>query len=113
MASATPFPAGAPVGAERRGNLAQRHPLTVFLVLAFAIGVPGMVIPLLLGVSTAPGLLWLVFVALLGSSLLVTWLADGRAGVRKLLSRGVHWRFCAPRGGGTPFSVPGAAPPPA
>src|ERR671919_835415 len=106
MASATPFPAGAPVGAERRGNLAQRHPLTVFLVLAFAIGVPGMVIPLLLGVSTAPGLLWLVFVALLGSSLLVTWLADGRAGVRKLLSRALLWRFSAWRWAIILFAVP-------
>src|SRR5919106_408076 len=106
MASATPFPAGAPVGAERRGNLAQRHPLTVFLVLAFAIGVPGMVIPLLLGVSTAPGLLWLVFVALLGSLLLVTWLADGRAGVRKLLSRALLWRFSAWRWAIILFAVP-------
>jgi hypothetical protein len=46
MASAAPFPAGSPLGAEHRGNLAQRYPLTMF-------------------------------VALLGSSLLVTWLADG------------------------------------
>jgi len=67
------------LGAEHRGNLAQQHPLTVFLVLVFAIGVPGMVIPLLPGVPSALGILWLVFVALLGSSLLVTWLADGRA----------------------------------
>ena len=65
MASAAPFPAGSPLGAEHRGNLAQRYPLTMFLVLVFAIGVPGMVIPLLLGVPSAPGLLWLVFVALL------------------------------------------------
>src|SRR5688572_33255903 len=93
MASAAPLPAGSPLGAEHRGNLARRYPLTMFLMLAFAIGVPGMVIPLLLGVPSAPGLLWLVFVALLGSSLLVTWLADGRAGVRKLLSRVVLWRL--------------------
>jgi uncharacterized protein len=106
MASAAPFPAGSPLGAEHRGNLARRYPLTMFLVLAFAIGVPGMVIPLLLGVPSAPGLLWLVFVALLGSSLLVTWLADGRAGVRKLLSRVVLWRFSAWRWAIILFAVP-------
>jgi uncharacterized protein len=65
-----------------------------------------MVIPLLLGVPSAPGLLWLVFVALLGSSLLVTWLADGRAGVRKLLSRVVLWRFSAWRWAIILFAVP-------
>jgi len=106
MASAAPFPAGSPSGAEHRGNLARRYPLTMFLVLAFAIGVPGMVIPLLLGVPSAPGLLWLVFVALLGSSLLVTWLADGRASVRKLLSRVVLWRFSAWRWAIILFAVP-------
>jgi membrane protease YdiL (CAAX protease family) len=65
-----------------------------------------MVIPLLLGVPSAPGLLWLVFVALLGSSLLVTWLADGRASVRKLLSRVVLWRFSAWRWAIILFAVP-------
>jgi hypothetical protein len=106
MASAAPFPAGSPLGAEHRGNFAQRYPLTMFLVLAFAIGVPGIVIPLLLGVPSALGVLWLVFVALLGSSLLVTWLADGRAGVRKLLSRVVLWRFSAWRWAIILFAVP-------
>src|SRR5215211_1149490 len=106
MASAAPLPAGSPLGAEHRGNLARRYPLTMFLVLVFAIGVPGMVIPLLLGVPIAAGLLWLVFVALLGSSLLVTWLADGRAGVRKLLSRVVLWRFSAWRWAIILFAVP-------
>jgi hypothetical protein len=106
MASAAPLPAGSPSGAEHRHNLAHRYPLTVFLVLVFAIGVPGLVIPLLLGVPSAPGLLWLVFVALLGSSLLVTWLVDGRAGVRKLLSRVVLWRFSAWRWAIILFAVP-------
>src|SRR5829696_1640575 len=100
MASAAPFPAGSPLGAEPRGNLARRYPLTMFLVLVFAIGVPGMVIPLLLGVPMAAGLLWLVFVAL------VSWLADGRAGVRKLLSRVVLWRFSAWRWAIILFAVP-------
>ena len=106
MASAAPLPAGSPSGAEHRRNLAHRYPLTVFLVLVFAIGVPGLVIPLLLGVPSAPGLLWLVFVALLCSSLLVTWLVDGRAGVRKLLSRVVLWRFSAWRWAIILFAVP-------
>jgi hypothetical protein len=47
-----------------------------------------------------------VFVALLGSSLLVTWLADGRASVRKLLSRVVLWRFSAWRWAIILFAVP-------
>jgi membrane protease YdiL (CAAX protease family) len=102
MTSAAPLPEGA----ERRGNLAQRHPLTAFLLLAFGIGVPGLVIPLLVGIPLAPFLLLLVFVALLGSSLLVTWLADGPAGVRRLLSRVVQWRFSAWRWAIILFGVP-------
>ena len=102
MTSAAPLPAGA----ERRGNLAHRHPLTVFLLVAFAIGVPGLVIPLLVGIPLAPFLLLLVFVALLGSSLLVTWLADGPAGVQKLMSRVVQWRFSAWRWAIVLFGVP-------
>src|SRR3712207_6406919 len=95
-----------PIPAERRGNLARRHPLAAFLLLAFTIGVPGLVIPLLAGIPVAPFLLLLVFVALLGSSLLVTWKADGPAGVRKLLSRVVQWRFSAWRWAIILFGVP-------
>lgn len=102
MTSAAPVP----VAAGRRGNLARRHPLTVFLLLAFAIAVPGLVIPHLAGIPLAPFLLLLVFVALLGSSMLVTWLADGPAGVRKLLSRVVQWRFSAWRWAIVLFGVP-------
>ena len=102
MTSAAPFP----VGAERRGNLARRHPLTAFLLLAFALGVPGLALPLLAGIPLAPFLLLLVFVALLGSSLLVTWLADGPPGVRKLLFRVVQWRFSAWRWAIILFGVP-------
>src|SRR5215211_6359383 len=40
------------------------------------------------------------------SSLLVSWLADGRAGVRKLLSRVVLWRFSAWRWAIILFAVP-------
>src|SRR3712207_288865 len=95
-----------PIPAERRGNLARRHPLAAFLLLAFTIGVPGLVIPLLAGIPVAPFLLLLVFVALLGSSLLVTWKADGPAGVRKLLSRVVQWRFSGWAWGVILFSRP-------
>jgi len=97
-----PFPAAA----ERRGTLARRRPLAAFLLLAFLIGVPGLVIPLLAGIPVMPFLLLLVFVALLGSSLLVTWKADGPAGVRKLLSRVVQWRFSAWRWAIILFGVP-------
>ncbi|MGY1616805.1 CPBP family intramembrane glutamic endopeptidase [Geodermatophilus sp. SYSU D00691] len=97
-----PFPAGA----EPRRNIAGRHPLAAFLTLAFLIGVPGLVIPLLAGIPLQPFLLLLVFVALLGSSLLITWKADGAAGVRKLLSRVVQWRFSAWRWAVILFGVP-------
>ncbi|MGY1703523.1 type II CAAX prenyl endopeptidase Rce1 family protein [Geodermatophilus sp. SYSU D00697] len=98
--------APSPRGAEHRGTLARRHPLTAFLLLAFAIAVPGLVIPLLVGIPQAPFLLLLVFVALFGGALLVTWLADGPAGVRKLLSRVVQWRFGAWRWAIVLFGVP-------
>jgi membrane protease YdiL (CAAX protease family) len=96
-----PFPAGA-----QHRTFAQRRPLAAFLLLAFLIGVPGLVIPLLVGIPLMPFLLLLVFVALLGSSLLVTWKADGPAGVRKLLSRVVQWRFSTWRWAIVLFAVP-------
>ncbi len=95
-----------PARTEHRGHLARRHPLALFLLIAFTIGVPGLVLPLLAGVPQAPFLLLLVFVALLGSSVLVTWLADGRAGVRLLLSRVVRWRFSGWRWAIVLFAVP-------
>ncbi|MGY1621074.1 type II CAAX prenyl endopeptidase Rce1 family protein [Geodermatophilus sp. SYSU D00965] len=100
MTSAAPSREGA------GGDLAQRRPLTAFLLLAFAIGVPGLVVPLLAGIPQAPFLLLLVFVALLGAALLVTWLADGPAGLRKLLFRVVQWRFSAWRWAIVLFGVP-------
>src|SRR3712207_1752568 len=93
MSSATPLQPDASGRAQRPGNLARRHPITAFLVLALGIGWAGLVIPLLVGLPLEPFLLLLVFVALLGSSVLITWLADGAPGVRKLLSRALQWRF--------------------
>jgi membrane protease YdiL (CAAX protease family) len=102
MNRADPFPAGT----EHRQTPTQRHPIAAFLLLAFLIGVPGLVIPLLAGIPLMPFLLLLVFVALLGSSLLVTWRADGPAGIRRLLSRVVQWRFSAWRWAIILFGVP-------
>ena len=50
-----------------------------------------------MGLQAAPFLRLLVFVALLGSALVVTRLADGPGGVRRLLSRVLIWRFSVGR----------------
>jgi len=74
-------------------GLAGRAPLTVFLLLAFGLGWPLLVIPAVAGLPFEPFLLGLVFLALLGSSLLVSRWADGPGAVRRLLTRTLVWRF--------------------
>src|SRR5918997_3513972 len=93
-----------------RGVVA-RHPVTSFLIMAFAFGWGGM-LPLLLSengpVTVVPiELPWMPFAAILSifglalPAFLVTAATDGRAGVRDLLSRifrwrvGVHWYLLA------------------
>jgi membrane protease YdiL (CAAX protease family) len=83
-------PSGA---APRQGKLAHRRPVAAFLLLAFGTGWPALAVPALAGTDTGPFLLFLVFVPLLGSALLVTWVTDGPGAVRSLLSRTVQWRF--------------------
>ena len=74
-------------------DLARRRPLAAFLRLAFGIGIPLLTIPAVAGIRMAPFLLVLVYVALLAPALFVTRSADGRAGMRRLLSRTLIWRF--------------------
>lgn len=97
MTSATPLQPAASDNEGRPDSFVRRRPVTVFLLLAFGIGWPGLGIPLIMGLPAAPFLLLLVFVALLGSALVVTRLADGPGGVRRLLSRVLIWRFSVGR----------------
>ncbi|MGG7653337.1 CPBP family intramembrane glutamic endopeptidase [Kocuria rosea] len=75
------------------GPLARRRPVTVFLVLALGLGWASLTVPALTGAPVEPFLLVLTYVGLLGSALLVTRLADGPGGIRRLLGRAFAWRF--------------------
>jgi uncharacterized protein len=87
-----------------------RHPVAVFLVLAFGIAYPVMALPILADhgviadgwMPRLPGVgteriasVLLVLVALLPAALTATWAADGRAGVRHLARRMFRWRIGA------------------
>jgi membrane protease YdiL (CAAX protease family) len=87
-----------------------RHPVTTFLVLAFAIAYPAMSVPILADHGVIPGgwmpnlrgldteriaSVLLVFVALLPAALWTTWAAEGQTGVRALVSRMFRWQFGA------------------
>jgi membrane protease YdiL (CAAX protease family) len=106
MTGATPIQLETVGSGRPGGSFAQRHPITAFLVLALGIGWVGLSIPLLLGIPMAPFLLVMVLVALLGSALLVTRLADGPGAVRKLLSRLLIWRFSLVRWAVILFGMP-------
>jgi membrane protease YdiL (CAAX protease family) len=87
-----------------------RHPLTAFLVLAFAGAYPMMSLPILASHGLIPGGavmdrlpiapdelagLLLTLAGLLPATLYVTWAADGRDGLRRLGSRMLRWRVGA------------------
>ena len=87
-----------------------RHPLTAFLVLAFAGAYPMMSLPILASHGLIPGGavmdrlpiapdelagLLLTLAGLLPATLYVTWAADGRPGLRRLRSRMLRWRVGA------------------
>jgi uncharacterized protein len=72
--------------------MARERPLTTFLLLAFGIGWPALMIPALTGLPVEPFLLVLLFLALLGPALIVTRWADGPGAIRKLLRRTLIWR---------------------
>ncbi len=67
--------------------------MTAFLLLAFAIGWPALMVPVVTDLPPEPFLLVLLFLALLGPALLVTRVADGPGAIRRLLSRTLIWRF--------------------
>jgi membrane protease YdiL (CAAX protease family) len=79
------------------GSVTLRRPVAVFLVLALGLGGAALTVPVLTGLPGEPFLLFLTYVALLGSALLVTRLADGPGAVRRLLARAFAWRFGAGR----------------
>ncbi|MGX5357488.1 CPBP family intramembrane glutamic endopeptidase [Kocuria sp. KH4] len=81
----------------RSGSPVRRRPVTVFLLLALGLGWAALTVPVLTGAPVEPFLLVMTFVALLGSALLVTRLADGPGAVRRLLGRAFAWRFGAAR----------------
>jgi membrane protease YdiL (CAAX protease family) len=97
MTGATPIQSETADRGQPGESFAQRYPITAFLVLALGVGWVGLSIPLLVGIPMAPFLLVMVFVALLGSALLVTRLSDGPGAVRRLLSRLLLWRFSLAR----------------
>jgi membrane protease YdiL (CAAX protease family) len=72
----------------------RRHrPVTTFLALALGLGWVLLSIPAVVGLPNEPFLVLLVYVALVGSALLVTRWVEGPGGVRLLLSRALIWRF--------------------
>ncbi|MFC4903998.1 CPBP family intramembrane glutamic endopeptidase [Kocuria oceani] len=81
----------------RDGSPARRRPVTVFLLLALGLGWAALTVPVVIGAPVESFLLAMTFVALLGSALLVTRLADGPGAVRRLLGRAFAWRFGAAR----------------
>ncbi len=93
MTLSTPSGPQAPQEPGGAGGLDHRRPLTAFLLLVFGIGWPLLVVPAVADLPFEPFLLGLVFVALLGSSLLVSRWADGPGAVRRLLARTLAWRF--------------------
>jgi CAAX protease family protein len=74
-------------------QLIASHPVAAMLLLMFVLGWAFLIPAVLAGVPLIPfPLLGAVLLAQLGSSLLVTWAADGWPGVRGLLSRVFRWR---------------------
>jgi CAAX protease family protein len=86
--------------------LVQRHPVIVFLVLALGSAyvlsiipilmqfdvIPGKTFPARLGLDMEEAFSGVLVVLLFGSALLVTYLTDGRQGVRQLFARMMRWR---------------------
>lgn len=71
----------------RFASLAQRRPITTFLIWALGLGWALLAVPIFAGVEASPFLLLLVFVALLAPALVITRATGGRGAVRALLAR--------------------------
>jgi membrane protease YdiL (CAAX protease family) len=95
-------------GTGRLRSLIARRPLTAFLVIAFALAYPLMSVPILASRGSIPGGsipgmlhiapdelagVLLTLGALVPATLIVTWCADGRAGIVRLARRLTHWRI--------------------
>jgi membrane protease YdiL (CAAX protease family) len=112
MMDATTLPlAGSTTGpgtADRIRAWAARYPVAAFLGILFGIGYPVMALPVLADHGLIPGgwlpgtlgmdaervaSVLLIFVALIPATLVATWAAEGRHGIRSLLRRMVQWRF--------------------
>jgi len=89
-------------------GLVARRPMTAFLVLVLTLAYPLMALPILAFRGVIPGKdllmslpmapdetagILLTMGALLPSTVLVTWCADGGAGVRRLFRRATRWRI--------------------
>jgi uncharacterized protein len=79
-------------------RFARRHPIAAYLMLTFGVVWPVLGIPRLAGRSVPPqweslALSGLGFVVLFGGAVLISALADGPAGVRRLLVGLVQWRI--------------------
>jgi len=88
-----PTPAAGAEAVGRLRGLARRCPVTVFLVGAFGIAWASLAAALVTDLPVEPFLLVANIVGLLGSALTVTWLADGRPAVRRLLAGVLRWRI--------------------
>ena len=86
-----------PVPLNRPAATARRHPVASFLVLVLGLGWSALAVPAVAGLPFAPFLLVLVWVVLLGSSLLVSRWVDGPGAARRLLARAAAWRFSLAR----------------
>lgn len=85
---------------------ARRRPLLAFLVLAFGTGWPALTLALVADLPAEPFLLFLSYVSLLGSAVLVTRVTSGPGATKRLLSRLLVWRFGLGRWAVILFAVP-------
>jgi CAAX protease family protein len=98
------YPAPSPHGdlaATGLKGLAARRPLTVFLIIALGLSWLIVAVPVLAFYRVIPGAnlpveifaLAATLLGLLPAALWVTWVTDGRAGLRALFARVFRWRF--------------------
>ncbi len=104
--TAQDVPARAGGSLPRLREFAARRPLTAFFVLVFGLAYPLFALPVLVAHGVIPGAALLsalhvtadrvaglmLSVVLFGAAMTVTWAAEGRSGVRRLLRRVARWR---------------------
>src|SRR5919106_1676620 len=96
------------LAAERGGftRFVRRHPIAAFLLLALGIGWPVLAVPAIIDAPGEPFLLILVYLGVLGPTLIVTRAVGGPGAIRRLLSRLLIWRFSVVRWAIILFGVP-------